>query len=64
MAASAPCAPGADLTISWFTLALITSVSVDARFSNLTWTFKTLVNIWKQEINPNESDEDAILHVP
>ena len=52
------------MTISWFTLALITSVSVDARFSNLTWTFKTLVNIWKQEINPNESDEDAILHVP
>ena len=39
-----------------FTLALITSVSVYTRCSIFTGTVNTLVDIWKQEIKPNESD--------
>ena len=41
---------------SRFTLALITSVSVDTRCSIFTGTVYTLVDIWKQEIRPNKSD--------
>ena len=41
---------------SRFTLALITSVSIDACCSIFTWAVNTLVDVWEHEINPNESD--------